>query len=138
MIQFRNLSPLLLLWKLSTKVCNNVGISSTTQQSNPTMQKKTCFSWSHYGMNLKFVNTYIVHEGNHKDEILIHHLMHVSLWKARHRNVKAAWKKMMDGILLEKIEGFFIFVGINVSTIWNRYQNVYLVLGDTWRKEQEQ
>ena len=113
---------------------NNVGIPSTMQQSNTTMQKKTCFSWSHYEMNPKFVDTYIIHEGNHKDEILIHHLMQVSLWKARHGNVKAAWKKVMDGILLEKIEGSFIFVGINMSTIWNRYQNVYLVLGDKWRK----
>ena len=61
---------------------NNVGISSTTQQSNTTMQKKTHFSWSHYGMNPKFVDTYIVHEDNHKDEILIRHLMQVSPWKA--------------------------------------------------------
>ena len=44
----------------------------------------------------------------------------------------------MDGILLEKIEGSFIFVGINMYTIQNRYQNVYLVLGDKWRKEREQ
>ena len=43
----------------------------------------------------------------------------------------------MDGILLEKWDGSFIFVGINVS-IRNRYQNVYLVLGDKWRKEREQ
>ena len=89
-------------------------------------------------MNPKFVDTYIIHEGSHKDEILIHHLMQVSPWKARHGNVKAAWKKVMDGILLEKIGGSFIFMGINVSTIWNRYQNVYLVLGDKWRKEGEQ
>ena len=44
----------------------------------------------------------------------------------------------MNGILLEKWEGSCIFVGINVSTIRNRYQNVYLVLGDKWRKEREQ
>ena len=44
----------------------------------------------------------------------------------------------MDGILLEKWEGSFIFAGINVRTIRNRYQNVYLVLGDKWRKEREQ
>ena len=41
---------------------NNVGTSSTMQQSNTTMQKKTQFSWSHHGMNPKFVDTYIVHE----------------------------------------------------------------------------
>ena len=117
---------------------NNVGISSTAQQSNTTMQKKTRFSWSHYGMIPKFADTYIVHEANHKDENLIRHLMQVSPWKARHGNVKAAWKKVMDGILLKKIGGSFIFMGINVSTIWNRYQNVYLVLGDKWRKEREQ
>ena len=58
-------------------------------------------------MNPKFVDTYIINEGNYKDEILIHHLMQVSLWKARHGNIKAAWKKVMDGILLEKIEGSF-------------------------------
>ena len=113
----------------------NIGVSSTMQQSNTTMQKKTRFSWSHHGMNPKFVNTYIIHEENYKDEILMRHLMQVSPWKTRHGNVKAAWKKVMDGILLEKIEGSFIFVGIKVSTIWNRCQNVYLVLGDKWRKE---
>ena len=89
-------------------------------------------------MNLKFVDTYIVHEKNYKDEILICHLMQVSPWKARHGNVKAASKKVMDGILLENFEGSFIFVGINVSTIRNRYQNVYLVHGVKWRKEREQ
>ena len=64
--------------------------------------------------------------------------MQVSPWKARHGNAKATWKKVMDGILLEKWEGSSIFVGINVSTIRNSYQNVYLVLGDKWRKEREQ
>ena len=59
---------------------NNVGVSSTTQQSNTRMKKKTRFSWSHYRMNPKFVETYIVHGDNHKDEI--HHLMQVSPWKA--------------------------------------------------------
>ena len=98
---------------------NNVSASLTTQQSNTTMQKKTRFSWSHHGMNPKFVDTYVIHEGNYKDEILICHLMQVSPWKARHGNVKAAWKKVMDGILLEKIEGSFIFAGINMSTIRN-------------------
>ena len=44
----------------------------------------------------------------------------------------------MDGILLEKFEDSFIFAGIRISTIRNRYQNVYLVLGDKWRKEREQ
>ena len=71
-------------------------------------------------VNPKFVDTYIVHEKNYKDEILICHLMQVSPWKARHGNVKAAWKKVMDGILLEKFEGSFIFVVINISTIRNR------------------
>ena len=117
---------------------DNVGATSTTQQPNTTIQKKSRFSWSHHGMNLKFVETYIVHEANYKDEILIHHLMQVSPWKARHGNVKAAWKKVLDGVLLEKIDGNFMFVGINVMTICKRYQNVYLVLGDKWRKEQEQ
>ena len=86
-------------------------------------------------MNSKFVDTYIVHEENHKDEILINHLMQVSPWKAQHGNVKAAWKKVMDGILLEKIEVSFIFGGNYVYTIQNRYQNVYLALGATWKKE---
>ena len=73
-----------------------------------------------------------------QDEILIRHLMQVSPWKARHGNVKAAWKKVLDGILLVKIDGNFIFVGINIMAIRNRYQNVYLVLGDKRRKEREQ
>ena len=45
---------------------------------------------------------------------------------------------MLDGLLLEKIDGNFMFAGINVMTIHNRYQNVYLVLGDKWWKEREQ
>ena len=117
---------------------NNVGALATTQQSNKTMQKKTQFTWFHHGMNPKFVETYIIHEKNYKDEILICHLMQVAPWKARHGNVKSTWEKVMNGILLEKWEGSYIFVGINVSTIRNRYQNVYLVLGDRWRKERKQ
>ena len=64
--------------------------------------------------------------------------MQVSPWKARHGNAKAVWKKVLDGLLLEKIDGNFMFAGINVMTICNRYQNVYLVLGDKWQKEWEQ
>ena len=89
-------------------------------------------------MNPKYVDTYIVHEENYKDERLICHLMQVCPWKARHGNVKAAWKKVLDGLLLEKIDSNFMFAGINVMTIRNRYQNVYLVLGDKWWKEREQ
>ena len=117
---------------------NNVGATSTTQQPNTTIQKKSRFSWSHHGTNPKYVETYIVHEANYKDKILIRHLMQVCPWKARHGNVKAAWKKVLDGLLLEKIDGNFMFAGINIMTISNRYQNVYLVLGDKWRKEREQ
>ena len=89
-------------------------------------------------MNPTFVETYVIHEANHKDKLLIRHLMQVSPWKARHGNVKAAWQKVLDGILLEKIDGISIFAGMNIMTIRNRYQNVYLVLGDKWRKEREQ
>ena len=117
---------------------DNVGATSTTQQTNTTIQKKSRFSWSHHGTNSKFVETYIVHEANYKDEILICHLMQVSPWKARHGNVEAVWKKVLDGLLLEKMDGNFMFAGINVMTIRNRYQNVYLVQGDKWRKEREQ
>ena len=63
---------------------NNVGATSMTQQPNTTIQKKSRFSWSHHGTNPKFVETYIIHEANYKDEILIRHLMQVSPWKARH------------------------------------------------------
>ena len=117
---------------------DNVGATSMTQQPNTTIQKKSRFSWSHHGMNPKFVETYIVHEANYKDEILICHLMQVSPWKARHGNVKAAWKKVLDGLHLEKIDSNFMFAGINIMTIHNRYQNAYLVLGDKRWKEQEQ
>ena len=83
---------------------NNVGASVTTQQSNKTMWKKTQFTWSHHGMNPNFVETYIIHEKNYKDEILICHLMQVTPWTARHGQVKSAWEKVMNGILLEKWE----------------------------------
>ena len=69
---------------------NNVGATLMMQQPNTTIQKKSRFSWLHHGMNLKFVETYIVHEANYKDEILICHLMQLCPWKARHGNVKAA------------------------------------------------
>ena len=36
--------------------------------------------------------TYIAHEKNYKDEILIRHLMQVSPWKVRHENVKSTWE----------------------------------------------
>ena len=45
---------------------NNVGALLTTQQSNTRLWKKTQFSWSHHGMNPKFVDTYIIHEKNYK------------------------------------------------------------------------
>ena len=41
---------------------NNVGASSNTQQSNTTFCKKTQFTWSHQGMNPKFVDTDVIHE----------------------------------------------------------------------------
>ena len=56
---------------------NNIGTLATTQQSNKTMWKQTQFTWSHHGMNPKFVETYIIHEKNYKDEILICHLIQV-------------------------------------------------------------
>ena len=117
---------------------NNVGTLVTTQQSNKTMRKKTQFTWSHHGMNPKFVETYIIHEKNYKDEILIHHLIQVAPWKARHGQVKSAWGKVMNGILWRNGKALVFLRVINVSTIRNRYQNVYLVLGDKLRKEREQ
>ena len=89
-------------------------------------------------MNPKFVETYIIHEKSYKDEILICHLIQVTPWKARHGQVKSACEKVVNGVLLEKWEGSCYFAGISISTIRNRYQNVYLVLGDKWRKEREQ
>ena len=61
------------------------------------MQKKIQFTGSHHGMNPKFVETYIVHEKNYKDEFLIHHLIQVGPWKARHEQVKSTWEKVMNG-----------------------------------------
>ena len=116
----------------------NVGATSMTQQPNTRIQKKSRFSWLHHGTNPQFVEKYVIHETNYKDDLLIHHLMQVSPWKARHENVKLVWQKVLDGILLEKIDGNFIFAGINIMTICNRYQNVYLVLGDKWHKDREQ
>ena len=78
----------------------------------------------------KFLETYIVHEKNYKDAILICHLIQVAPWKARHGQVKSSWEKVMNGILLEKWEGSCILAVINISTIRNRCQNVYLVLDD--------
>ena len=49
---------------------NNVGALSNTEQSNTTFCKKTQFSWSHHGINPKFVDTYVIHEKNTKMRFL--------------------------------------------------------------------
>ena len=74
-------------------VVAGIGALVTTQQSNKTMQKKTQFTWSHHGMNPNLLRHTLFMKKNYKDEILIHHLMQVSPWKARHGNVKSAWEK---------------------------------------------
>ena len=89
-------------------------------------------------MNPKFVETYIVHEKNCKDEILIRHLIQVTPWKARHGQVKSAWEKVINGILLEKWEGSCIKYGIQLcqmlglfkygmATLYKASENVCII-----------
>ena len=52
--------------------------------------KKSRFTWSHHGTKQSSGSMYIVNERNHKDEILIHHLLVDQPWKAHHGHIKAA------------------------------------------------
>ena len=99
--------------------------------------KKSRFTWSHHGTKPSYGSTYIVNERNHKDEILIRHLLVDQPWKARHGHVKAAWDSLLDNLLTEKREGVCVFDGASVVTLRKRYEQVYLHLGKTWTQEKE-
>ena len=81
---------------------------------------------------------YIVNESNHKDEILIRHLLANQPWKARHGCIMAAWDSLLENLLTEKREGVCVFDGASVTTICKQYEQVYLHLGKTWTQEKEQ
>ena len=52
--------------------------------------KKSRFTWSHHGTKPNTGSMYIVNEWNHKDEILIRHMLADQPWKARHGCVMSA------------------------------------------------
>ena len=99
--------------------------------------KKSRFTWSHHGTKQCSGSTYIVNKRNHKDEILIRHLLVDQPWKARHGHVKAAWDSLIDNLLTEKREGVCVFDGASVVTLRKHYEQVYLHLGKTWTQEKE-
>ena len=99
--------------------------------------KKSRFTWSHHGTKQCHGSMYIVNERNHKDEILIHHLLVDQPWKARHGHVKAAWDSLLENLLTEKREGVCVFDGVSVVTLRKQYEQVYLHLGKTWTQEKE-
>ena len=100
--------------------------------------KKSRFTWSHHGIKPNTGSMYIVNEWNHKDEILIHHLLADQPWKAHHGCVMAAWDSLLENLLTEKREGACVFKGVSVVTLHKRYEQVYYHLGKTWTQEKEQ
>ena len=99
--------------------------------------KKSRFTWSHHGTKQSSGSMYIVNNQNHKDEILIRHLLVNQPWKAHHGHVKAAWDSLLENLLTEKREGVCVFDGASVVTLHKRYKQVYLHLGKTWTQEKE-
>ena len=79
--------------------------------------KKSRFTWSHHGTKPNPGSMYIVNEWNHKDEILIRHLLADLPWKARHGHVMSAWDSLLENLLTEKQEGVCVFEGASVVTI---------------------
>ena len=99
--------------------------------------KKSRFTWSHHGTKQCSGSMYIVNERNHKDKILIRHLLVDQPWKARHGHVKAAWDSLLENLVTEKREGVCVFDGASVVTLRKQYEQVYLHLGKTWTQEKE-
>ena len=64
--------------------------------------KKSRFTWSHHGTKPNSGSMYIVNEWNHKDEILICHLLADQPWKAQHGHVMSAWDSLLENLLTEK------------------------------------
>ena len=100
-------------------VVDAVAIHRMTTQKKAT--KKSRFTWSHHGTKPNTGSTYIVNEWNHKDEILIRHLLADQPWKARHGCVMSAWDSLLENLLTEKREGACVFEGASVVTIRKRY-----------------
>ena len=79
--------------------------------------KKSRFTWSHRGSKPNSGLTYIVNKWNHKDKILIRHLLANQPWKAHHGHVMSAWDSLLENLLTEKCDGACVFEGVSVVTI---------------------
>ena len=117
-------------------VVNAVAIHRMTTRRKAA--KKSRFTWSHHGTKPNSGSMYIVNKWNHKDEILICHLLADQPWKACHGHIMAAWDSLLENLLTEKREGVCVFNGASVTTICKQYEQVYLHLGKTWTQEKEQ
>ena len=100
--------------------------------------KNSRFTWSHHGTKPNTGSMYIVNEWNHKDEILIRHLLAYQPWKACHGRIMSAQDSLLENLLTEKQEGACVFEGASVVTVHKQYEQVYLHLGKTWTQEKEQ
>ena len=81
-------------------VVNAVAIHHMTTRRKAA--KKTRLTWSHHGTKPNCGSMYIVNKSNHKDKILIHHLLADQPWKAHHGHVMAAWDSLLENLLTEK------------------------------------
>ena len=81
-------------------VVDAVAIHRTTTRRKAA--KKSRFTWSHHGTKPNSGSVYIVNELNHKDEILICHLLADQPWKTRHGHIMAAWDSLLENLLTEK------------------------------------
>ena len=64
--------------------------------------KKSRFTWSHHGTKANTGLMYIVNEWNHKDEILIRHLLADQPCKACLGCIMSAWDSLLENLLTEK------------------------------------
>ena len=122
----------------STKLKDDVTQMNNNPTKNDTKKtKKTRFTWSHPGTNPQCPSTYLVHNGNIKDEMFIRRLLHEAPWKAPFGKVTCSWNGLTTKLLSDKHDGTHIFAGANVQTLRKRYQQVYLHLGQIWTKDRE-
>ena len=98
-----------------TGVVDAVAIHCMTTRKKA--MKKSRFAWSHHGTKPNTGATYIVNEWNHKDEILIRHLLADQPWKAHHGCIMSAWDSLLENLLTEKREGACVFEDASVDTI---------------------
>ena len=97
-------------------------MNNNPTQNDTKKTKKTRLTWSHPSTNPQCPSTYLVHNGNIKDEMFIRRLLHEAPWKAPFGKVTCAWNGLTQKLLSDKHDGTKIFTGANVQTLREQYQ----------------